>query len=151
MKVLFLCLLFISASYSSSYTFLMKEYNKELELEAKIIEDIAKASLHEELRIYIPNISMRDKKVYEKFFFISKTCENANFIFIKNSNNIKGLCKNRKKLFFTNNYRRLLKNKKFYGAFFWSKSRPNIVFIKNRLKQQGIILPKNYNNFIEDL
>ena len=151
MRALFILFVFISFSYSSSYTFLMDNSNKELELEAKIIESIAKSSLRDEVKIYIPELSKEDKKVYSKYFIISETCEQANFIFVKNIKDVKNICKDNNQLFFTNNYRRLLKDKRYYGAFFWSKSRPNIVFIKNRLKEKKIVLPINYVQFIEDL
>lgn len=151
MKFIFLITLLINFTYADSYTFLMDDYNEELELESKILSSIAKASLKDEVVIYIPNVSIKDKRVYRKYFTLSKTCNNANFVFVKNSKNIKSLCTNTKQIFFTNNYKRLLEDKRYYGAFFWNKSRPNIVFIKNRLKDKLITLPKNYLQFVEDL
>jgi hypothetical protein len=53
--------------------------------------------------------------------------------------------------FFTNNYKKLIADERFFGALFWSKSRPNIIFIKKRLKAQKITLPENYNRYIEEL
>jgi hypothetical protein len=36
------------------------------------------------------------------------------------------------------------------GSFFWQKGRPNIVFIKSRLKNQNIILDSDFDEFIEE-
>ncbi len=36
------------------------------------------------------------------------------------------------------------------GSFFWQKGRPNIVFIKSRLKNQNILLDSAFDEFIEE-
>jgi hypothetical protein len=38
----------------------------------------------------------------------------------------------------------------YNGAFFWSKSRPNIVLVKQRLAQQGVVVPQKYEQFVEE-
>ena len=58
---------------------------------------------------------------------------------------------NTNKLFITNDYKKLLKDNKYAGAFFWNNSRPNITFIKNRLENQNINLSTDYEKFVEDL
>ncbi|AXH15384.1 hypothetical protein [Malaciobacter mytili] len=151
MKVLVLLFILISSVLSSQYTFLVNKYNKEIELEAKIIFNIASLiSKNEEIKLYIPNISEDEKSIYSKFFKLSETCESSDFVFIKKVNKSFVPCKGKNKYFFTNNYKKLLNNEEFFGAFFWTKSRPNIVFIKNRLESRKISLPKNYQKFIED-
>lgn len=147
MKALFIYLFLISLSYSATFNL---DNNKELELEAKILANIAKSSMKEDVFLYIPNISKLEEEIYSKYLNLSKTCEEANFVFLKNDS-VADKCNSSNKLFFTNNYQRLLKQKRYYGAFFWNKSRPNIVFVKKRLKKEGIDLPKNYIQFIEDL
>jgi hypothetical protein len=37
-----------------------------------------------------------------------------------------------------------------FGAFFWKKGRPNIVFIKPRLKQQSLELSSELKPYIEE-
>ncbi len=151
MKVLVLLFTIISFALSSQYTFLVNKYNKEIELEAKIISNIASIiSKKEEIRLYIPNISDDEKAICSKFFKLSETCESSNFVFIKKVSKSLPPCSGKNKYFFTNNYKKLLNNEKFFGAFFWTKSRPNIVFIKNRLESKKIFLPKSYQKFIED-
>ena len=151
MKILILLFLILSVSYSQSYTFLVNKYDKELELESKIIAKIAESCVLKKVVLYIPKMTKMEEKIYSKTFTLGKSCKDSNFIFVKKNADEKEICKNENKLYFTNNYKKLLKNKKFFGAFFWSKSRPNIVFIKNRLIERKISLPNSYKQFIEDL
>ncbi|MCW8838746.1 MAG: hypothetical protein OQK11_08605 [Thiovulaceae bacterium] len=149
MRTLLILLLLFSFSHSKQYIFMINKYDKEIELEAKIISKIATASLDNEIKIYIPNISKQEEEIYSKYFHLSKDCKYANFIFDKKGS-IENNCESSGKLFFTNNYKRLVSDNKYFGAFFWNKSRPNIVFIKQRLENNNINLSKEYEQFIED-
>lgn len=153
MKIILLIqiiLLFTTFLQAKQYTYILEKYNKEMDLEAKIIYKIANDILHKDIKLFIPNISKRERIVYSKYFNLQKECKDSNFVFNnKNSKNIEN-CEVKEKLFFTNSYKKLRKRKDFFGAFFWNKSRPNIIFIKSRLKNQKIKLPKSYNQFIED-
>lgn len=149
-KIIFLITL-ISFLNAEQYTFLLNKYDKELELEAKIISNIATASIKNDIKLFIPEISISEKEIYSKFFILSNSCDDANFIFVKKSIDINSLCKeDTNKIFFTNNYQKLLNDNKYLGAFFWNKSRPNITFIKNRLEKQKIELSNDYAKFVED-
>ena len=149
-------LLIISYIYflnaTENYTFLVKEYSKEIELEAKIISNIAQnlKTGKEKIALFIPEITETERNIYSGFFSIVNSCNDADFIFIKKEKENIPLCDDNKKIFFTNSYDSLLKNKRFIGAFFWSKSRPNIVFIKNRLIENSIELPQMYDKFVEE-
>ena len=151
MKVLTLFFLFLSFSYCEQYTFLLNPYDKEIELEAKIVSNIATSTLSDDIKLFIPEISDSEKKIYSKIFTLMDTCSNANFVFVKRPIDISTSCSLDKKVFFTNNYRKLLDEDIYIGAFFWSKSRPNITFIKDRLTEQNIHLPNDYKKFIEDI
>ncbi len=152
MKILLLLYIIISFSFSDQYVFLIDKYDKEIELEAKIVSKIALSSIVESKRIklFIPNISKQEKEIYSNYFDLTEDCKTANFIF-DNKAGFDGECKKSNKLFFTNNYKRLIDDDKFYGAFFWSKSRPNIVFIKQRLEENNVKLSKEYLKYIEDM
>ena len=95
-------------------------------------------------------MAQNEESVYKEHFRGVQDCREANFIFIKRGAKIDEVCKNKERLFFTNNYRKLLSDTTFFGAFFWNKSRPNIVFIKERLKSYSVSLPKEYEKFVED-
>jgi hypothetical protein len=139
-------------SYSDQYTYLVDNYDEEVELEAKIISNIAKSSIKDEIKLYIPNISNLERDAYSKFINLVDNCEDANFIFLKKDIKINSLCKNdnSNKLIFTDNYEKLLNDNRYLGAFFWNKSRPNITFVKNRLENKKIKLSLDYEKFIED-
>ena len=152
MKNLILIIVLFSLSYADTYTFLVNKYDKEMELESKIIKKIAKISVKQKVVLFIPKITKNEMKFYSKLFTLSNSCEEANFIFVKKNIGNINLCKNKPgKLYFTNNYKKLLNNKDYFGAFFWSKSRPNIVFIKKRLDKMLISLPNTYQQFVEDI
>ncbi|ATB68650.1 hypothetical protein SJPD1_0528 [Sulfurospirillum diekertiae] len=151
MKRLILLLTFFGLLSAENYTFLVQPYSKEIELEAKIISEIATSSLHEEIKLFIPNMSEMERKVYSQYFTLTQKCETSNFVFVNKTVERETLCDNTKRLFFTNNYRKLLSDDKYYGALFWNKSRPNIVFIKNRLDKKAIVLPQTFNQFIEGI
>ena len=150
MKILILLLTICSVAFSDQYVFLVNKYDKEIEYEAKIILKIATSSLAKEIKLFIPDISEQEKKIYSEYFNLTKNCETANFIF-DNKGTLTNDCKKQNKLFFTNNYKKLMANEKYYGAFFWSKSRPNIVFIKQRLEANSVLLSKEYLKYIEDI
>ena len=149
MKILILILTFLSFSMAQQYVFLVNKYDQEIELEAKIITQIATDSVKEKIKLFIPNISKLEEKIYYKHVQITYDCNVSNFVFDKGDFN-NNQCKNKKRLYFTNNYRKLIGNNQYYGAFFWSKSRPNIVFIKDRLLKNSIELAQSYKQFIED-
>ena len=151
MKVIIFLITLISFLNADQYTFLLNKYDKELELDAKIISNIATASIKGEIKLVNPEISNIESEDYYKFFILTNSCEDATFIFIKKSININSLCKSdNNQIFFTNNYEKLLKDNRYLGAFFWNKSRPNITFIKARLEKQKIELSKDYDKFVED-
>ena len=152
MRLITLILMLFSFSFANQYTFLVDKYDKEIELEAKILSQIASVSAKEPVVLFIPNITRAEEKVYGKFFKLTNHCNEANFVFANKEFDPKeAQCNSEKTHFFTNNYQRLLSDEKFFGAFFWSKSRPNIVFAKKRLAHKNITLPNAYNNYIEEL
>jgi hypothetical protein len=150
MKTLLLFMSFLSFAFAEPYTFLVKQYDKEVELEAKIISNIAHASTSNKIHLFIPEISQNEKEIYANFFTLVNNCNEANFVFVKKQLNIDAICQEKEKLFFTNNYQKLLSDSRYFGAFFWNKSRPNIVFIKQRLEDKHITLSSEYQQFIED-
>ncbi|WP_108063844.1 hypothetical protein [Poseidonibacter lekithochrous] len=150
MKKLIIILSLISICFADQYTFLVKKYDKEIELEAKIIANIANSTTKGNIKLFIPKITELEKKIYSKYLEVVDSCDKSNFVFIKNKINKPETCNLTNKVFFTNNYRKLLNKDMYIGAFFWSKSRPNIVFIKNRLDKKEITLPNSYSQFIED-
>jgi len=150
MKYLLILLVLITLANAKQHLFMVNEYDKEIELEAKMISKISNSSVKGKVSVFIPKISLKEKQIYAKYFNLVQRCENANFVYDKQGfSHIN--CQAKDKLFFTNNYKRLISNTQYYGAFFWNKSRPNIVFVKQRLQQRNIELSDEYQQFIEDL
>jgi len=147
-----ICIFIISSYvYAQAYTFLVNKYDKEIELESKIMFNISKSLLAKKIILFIPNITEIEKEIYKKRFQLAKTCKESNFIFVKRHVKKEDICMNEKKIYFTNNYKKLLSNNIYLGAFFWNKSRPNIVFLKKRLDAKRIKLPSSYTQFIENI
>jgi hypothetical protein len=151
LKKLFIFFFIPLILYGENYTYLIDAYTKEAEFEAKIVTKIAEDILvNKMLKLYIPHSNNLDKKIYSQNTILVDSCEKANFVFIKyeGTNNC---LKNNTPFLLTNNYKKLIKNPNYIGAFFWSKSRPNIVLVKNRLMKKNIQLSSEYDQFIEDL
>jgi hypothetical protein len=149
-RILIFLTIFTSFVWANNYTYLVDEYTKETELEAEIVVKIAKDIMKDEkITLYIPNSTSLEKTIYSKKITLVDSCKEANFIFIKSDYELQ--CPASSKHFIlTNNYRKLRNNNNFIGAFFWSKSRPNIVLVEHRLAQKNIVLPNEYRQFIED-
>lgn len=50
----------------------------------------------------------------------------------------------------TTKYSLLDDSTRVIGALYWRKGRSQLLFVRNRLQQQGITLPKQYSKFIVD-
>lgn len=136
---------------ASNYTYLIDEYTKETELEAKIVTKIAKDILmNKPVKLYIPQKKQLDQKIYSKSTLLVNSCKEANFIFVKYHDPVFCSDKKANQYLLTNNYKKLISDPSYFGAFFWSKSRPNIVLIKQRLIKNNIRLSSEYDQFIED-
>jgi hypothetical protein len=150
MKILVILLTLFSFVFSDQQVFIFDNYDKEVELEAKIISKISNEILKKRAKLYIPNISKIEKEIYSNYFELTKSCKNADFVFDKNG--LQGSdCGVGKKVYFTNNYKKLISDGNYIGAFFWNKSRPNIVFAKQRLERNGLLLSYEYDKYIEDI
>ena len=143
--------MFSLSLFADNYTYLVNEYTKETQLEAKIVIKIAKDIFkNKPIKLFIPDIKDLDKTVYSKEAILVQSCQEADFVFKKYAKEYTCESTKNKPYLLTNNYKQLLVDKSYFGAFFWSKSRPNIVFIKDRLVQWNIDLPNEYRQFIED-
>lgn len=56
----------------------------------------------------------------------------------------------KKPIIFVTNYHFLKLSDKIVGAFYWRKGRSQLLFIKERLEQQSIVLPHAYQKFMID-
>ncbi|WP_044415867.1 hypothetical protein [Halarcobacter anaerophilus] len=92
MRVLFIVTLLILSLQAQNYTYLIDEYDKVIDLEAKIISKIAKDIVKDKkVKLYIPHLKRLDEKVYSSKVDLVHSCKEANFIFIKYKVNLKNV------------------------------------------------------------
>jgi len=110
--------------------------------ESKIIQTIFSSMYNNEvLSVY----AVDQKKIdilHEAKLRVVKSCENATIAYISLERNA---CK--KKPIFTDNYKTFKNSKNAIGAFYWSKGRPNIIFLQSRLKHFGLTLPQELKKY----
>jgi len=80
-----------------------------------------------------------NEKVYPPL--IKAKCNKNVDIVIGNLN-----CLNKPKFLFS--YQSLIKDKNAIGAFYWSHGRPQIIFLKKRLKEFNLSIPKELYEYI---
>ena len=152
MKFLFIYFFFTLLLIAQESPFSLIKKDTIGELEAKIVAQIAVDILHKDVNIYIVG-EQKDFIVLDMDRLkVTKNCQDANFIFIskQNSDDIE-LCENKKAIFFTDSKEFFNKNREIIGLFYWFKSRPNITFSSKRLEKKSIILPKSYEQYVEEL
>lgn len=110
------------------------------------------------IKVYTKDKEYRDVFRHSKRIFLSNKLEESDIVLITENrtlNNVlyrmdanKGLYK--KPIIFVTNYKFLKVSDEIVGAFYWRKGRSQLLFIKKRLKQNNITLPKQYQNFMID-
>jgi len=104
-----------------------------------------------------------DDDEYRKIFSFSKSIqlinkpENADIALITNEIAFRRVLRQRrniqigkKPILFATDYRFLKRSDDIIGAFYWRKGRSQLLFIKNRLDEHHITLPKEYEDFLVD-
>ena len=94
-----------------------------------------------------------DKQIMDYFksthkFEVVSQYKDANFIILEKIQDF--IKDNSKKHIFVLNYCLLEKIPSSFGAFFWKKGRPNIVFIKPRLQKQNLHLSHKLSRYVEE-
>lgn len=137
MKYLVLLLFFSSLSVSS-------ETDK---IESKIIMSMIDAvSNHRVFSVYTNSQKLKEILPAQKIVFVDD-CSGADLAILEKSK-IEKNCANISII--TLEYDLLKKYPNSIGSFFWQKGRPNIVFIKSRLKNQNIVIDSTFDEFIEE-
>ena len=107
-----------------------------------IIENINNNSFH---KIWSDDASLRDS-FRELGYGVTKDAKDADLIIVKKRLPLKGI----KAKVFVLNYNLLNKIPRSFGAFFWKKGRPNIVFISPRVKREHLKLSKELQAYEEE-
>jgi hypothetical protein len=100
----------------------------------------------------------RDVFKHSKRIFLSDKPEEADIVLITDERALNNILSTmnvnadsgKKPIIFVTNYHFLKISDDIVGAFYWRKGRSQLLFIKNRLKEHNITLPKEYQNFMID-
>ena len=109
------------------------------------------------ISVYTTDKEYRKVFTTSKRIFLSPKPEESDIILITNRSTLKTILKRnktdksaKKPILFVTNYRFLKDSEDIVGAFYWRKGRSQLLFIKKRLEQQNIQLPKAYQSFMVD-
>lgn len=110
------------------------------------------------INVYTNDKEYRNVFIHSKKIVLSDTPEESDIVLVTDErtlNNIlyvKNTTRNfdKEPIIFVTNYHFLKMSEKIVGAFYWRKGRSQLLFIKNRLKQYNISLPRAYQSFMID-
>jgi len=110
------------------------------------------------INVYTNDKEYRDVFAYSKRMVLSEESEKSDIILITNRSTLFKMMrkkqwnveKDEKPILFVTDYRLLKNSFDIVGAFYWKKGRSQLLFIKNRLDEYNITLPREYKDFIID-
>jgi len=110
------------------------------------------------INVYTNDKEYKDVFVYSKRMILSDEPEESDIILITDESTLHSVLRknrieqstNEKPILFVTNYRFLKRSTDIVGAFYWRKGRSQLLFIKNRLDEYNITLPKEYEDFLVD-
>jgi len=109
------------------------------------------------MSVYTTDKEYRKVFTTSKRIFLSSKPEESDIILITKRSTLNTILKRndvdksvKKPILFVTKYRYLKDSKDVVGAFYWRKGRSQLLFIKKRLEEQNIQLPKVYQNFMID-
>ncbi len=111
----------------------------------KIVSGIVQ---NDTLRIWSDNEAINDALRSTELYQVVPTCDAADIIILENEEFLFKSCK--KGNIFVLSYELLNKLPQSFGAFFWKKGRPNVVFIESRIEAQGLILSDRLTPYVEE-
>lgn len=107
--------------------------------------------------VYVTDKEYRKVFTTSKRIVLAKKPEESDIILITNSSTLQDILERnsinenvKKPILFVTDYRFLKDAEDAVGAFYWRKGRSQLLFIKKRLEEQKIQLPKAYQNFMID-
>lgn len=122
-------------------------FSSELETASKIMDRISMVLINKETAFVITNDSRNQEILsYSKSMKSAASCSNADMI-ITHTKNLPRCDK--EVLVFATNYLAFKELPNAIGAFFYQKGRPNIIFRKENLEKYNIMLPSEFNKYIE--
>jgi len=153
MKFLMLVLLGFAFGFGEV---IIRNFSDEKELEVRILEKIfTDITGKKKVRVVIlgskRDYFSRNISAYSERLKESKSCRKADIVFLAGVYRGKLPKGCGGKILFSSRKKDIFLRENCVGAFFWKKGRPNILFIRERLRKKRIKLPPEYNRFIESL
>ena len=110
------------------------------------------------IAVYTKDQEYRDVFSHSKRLFLSDKLEEADIVLVTEESRLNNVLykiqantnDSKKPIIFVTNYHFLKMSDHIVGAFYWKKGRSQLLFIKKRLKQYDITLPKEYQSFMVD-
>lgn len=110
------------------------------------------------ISVYTNDKEYRDVFSYSKRIFLTKELEEADIALITDERSLKRILYrfkvntnvSKKPILFVTDYHFLKESDDIVGAFYWRKGRSQLLFIKQRLKEHDITLPREYQSFMID-
>jgi hypothetical protein len=110
------------------------------------------------ISVYTNDKEYRDVFKHSKRLFLATRLKDSDVVLITNERALENILVRinanrdggKKPIIFVTNYKFLKLSDDIVGAFYWRKGRSQLLFIKNRLQQHNITLPKAYKNFMID-
>ncbi len=131
------------------------EFRSPEELQVRIFEKIF-TDMFRKRTVNVFLISMRKRELSELFRRFSKrirvvqNCMEADIVLVTSRNSFIPMeCS--EKIIFSLYRDDIFRIDRCVGAFYWRKGRPHIVFVKEKLQSFNIVLPPEYEKFIESL
>jgi len=108
--------------------------------------------------VYTNDKEYRDVFSYSRRIFLTNELKKADIVLITDKKSLKSILfrlkvntnVSKKPILFVADYHFLKESDDIVGAFYWRKGRSQLLFIKKRLKQYDITLPKEYQGFMID-
>lgn len=110
------------------------------------------------INVYTNDKEYRDVFLHSKKIVLTNILEVSDIALVTDERTLKNILYtkysnrnfDKKPIIFVTNYQFLKISEEIVGAFYWRKGRSQLLFIKNRLRQHNITLPKEYQSFMID-
>ncbi len=117
---------------------LLSNDNYELKLYQTLLPTIFQKDT---LTIYVKDIEQLNIIKGSTILKVSNNCANVDLIIGKNFDNLPQECK--AKPIFSTSYRSFINSENSFGAFYWSKGRPQVQFKLKIIEKYSLYLPNN--------
>ena len=123
--------------------------NASNDISTKIVATLLEQLVGDKYKVWLDtHIDKKPIIINIKQLNTTKYCEDSSILLLYSDIPVDNKCKN--KIILVLDYALLHKYTNAVCAFYWKKGRPNIIFLRSRLKQHNIKLSESYDKYIED-